>query len=250
MVSVGRDSVQRLSYLLRLQILVHIARHILDQQLCSSHWHQAIWQVSLARKNRFRVLFSRLFYSYTNIALFAYRTIKPTDHPLCAIMTLGEGWHNYHHVFPWDYKTAELGNYRYNMTTGFIDFFAKIGKYELPRWQTTVFAPTHKMTIVNLNSFSIGRLGIRSQIGIRWSCTKTHGTHWWRQLQIQQNQTGKSYFGWCCARIDWRRESCVGLGWCRHGSRYQEFGHNYQQDGISVCVSPYRAIRRRQKHKI
>lgn len=35
--------------------------------------------------------------------------------------------HNYHHVFPWDYKTAELGNYRYNITTAFIDFFAKIG---------------------------------------------------------------------------------------------------------------------------
>lgn len=42
-------------------------------------------------------------------------------------MTQGEGWHNYHHVFPWDYKTAELGNYRYNITTAFIDFFAKIG---------------------------------------------------------------------------------------------------------------------------
>lgn len=41
--------------------------------------------------------------------------------------TTGEGWHNYHHVFPWDYKTAELGNYRYNITTAFIDFFAKIG---------------------------------------------------------------------------------------------------------------------------
>lgn len=40
---------------------------------------------------------------------------------------LGEGWHNYHHVFPWDYKAAELGNYRANLTTAFIDFFAKIG---------------------------------------------------------------------------------------------------------------------------
>lgn len=26
-----------------------------------------------------------------------------------------------------DYKTAELGNYRMNLTTAFIDFFAKIG---------------------------------------------------------------------------------------------------------------------------
>ena len=41
-------------------------------------------------------------------------------------MAIGEGWHNYHHVFPWDYKTAELP-YRLNFTTLFIDFFAKIG---------------------------------------------------------------------------------------------------------------------------
>jgi hypothetical protein len=30
-------------------------------------------------------------------------------------------------AFPWDYKTAELGAYRHNITTGFIDLFAKIG---------------------------------------------------------------------------------------------------------------------------
>ena len=40
---------------------------------------------------------------------------------------MGEGWHNYHHVFPWDYKTAELGNYTLNFTTAFIDFFAWLG---------------------------------------------------------------------------------------------------------------------------
>jgi len=30
-------------------------------------------------------------------------------------------------VFPWDYKAGELGNYRTNITTAFIDFFASIG---------------------------------------------------------------------------------------------------------------------------
>lgn len=55
------------------------------------------------------------------------KSIRPTDHRLLGIMAHGEGWHNYHHVFPWDYKAAELGNYRYNISTGFIDFFAKIG---------------------------------------------------------------------------------------------------------------------------
>ena len=44
-----------------------------------------------------------------------------------AFAAFGEGWHNYHHVFPWDYKTAELGYYGLNFTTAFIDFFAKLG---------------------------------------------------------------------------------------------------------------------------
>lgn len=44
-----------------------------------------------------------------------------------AIAAFGEGWHNYHHVFPWDYKTSEMGDYKLNLSTAFIDFFAKIG---------------------------------------------------------------------------------------------------------------------------
>lgn len=43
------------------------------------------------------------------------------------ILALGEGWHNYHHAFPWDYKSGELGNYRSNYATLFIDCMAKIG---------------------------------------------------------------------------------------------------------------------------
>lgn len=44
-----------------------------------------------------------------------------------ALAAFGEGWHNYHHVFPWDYKTSELGEYKYNVSTAFIDFFSWIG---------------------------------------------------------------------------------------------------------------------------
>lgn len=39
---------------------------------------------------------------------------------------MGEGWHNYHHVFPWDYKAAEIP-WKINFTTFAIDMFAKIG---------------------------------------------------------------------------------------------------------------------------
>nr|CAD7610431.1 unnamed protein product [Timema genevievae] len=55
------------------------------------------------------------------------RSISPVENLAVSLAALGEGWHNYHHVFPWDYKTAELGDYTFNLTTAFIDMFAKIG---------------------------------------------------------------------------------------------------------------------------
>nr|QLI61964.1 desaturase 9 [Streltzoviella insularis] len=53
------------------------------------------------------------------------RFIKPVENKVVSLAALGEGWHNYHHVFPWDYRTSELG--RLNISTNFIDIFAKIG---------------------------------------------------------------------------------------------------------------------------
>lgn len=55
------------------------------------------------------------------------KRIKPTNNQLVSMFTLGEGSHNYHHVFPWDYLTSELGNSKFNLTTGFIDLCATIG---------------------------------------------------------------------------------------------------------------------------
>lgn len=43
-----------------------------------------------------------------------------------SLIAMGEGWHNYHHTFPWDYKAAELA-YFFNISTVFIDMFAAIG---------------------------------------------------------------------------------------------------------------------------
>lgn len=43
------------------------------------------------------------------------------------IVCLFPAWHNYHHCFPWDYKTSELPFYTFNASTAFIDFFAWLG---------------------------------------------------------------------------------------------------------------------------
>ncbi|XP_072938601.1 acyl-CoA Delta(11) desaturase-like [Epargyreus clarus] len=54
------------------------------------------------------------------------RSIMPVENFWVSIVASGEGWHNYHHTFPWDYKAAELPYY-VNLTTIFLDMFAKIG---------------------------------------------------------------------------------------------------------------------------
>ncbi|OXU32084.1 hypothetical protein TSAR_007841 [Trichomalopsis sarcophagae] len=53
--------------------------------------------------------------------------VKPTENATVSFFTLGEGWHNYHHSFPWDYKAAELPGYGLNASTGFIQAMAWLG---------------------------------------------------------------------------------------------------------------------------
>ncbi|KAH8383484.1 hypothetical protein KR009_008893 [Drosophila setifemur] len=55
------------------------------------------------------------------------KTMNPSENAYTSIMTFGEGWHNYHHVFPWDYRTSELGKHSLGLGTRWIDFFAQIG---------------------------------------------------------------------------------------------------------------------------
>lgn len=95
-------------------------------------WNESLWK-------SFFVLFNFRFCITLNIAFFVNsvahmwgqrpydKNISPVENIAVSIVALGEGWHNYHHVFPYDYKTAELGDYTFNLTTGFIDFFAWFG---------------------------------------------------------------------------------------------------------------------------
>lgn len=39
---------------------------------------------------------------------------------------MGEGWHNYHHTYPWDYRASELGQ-KFNLSTILLDAAAKVG---------------------------------------------------------------------------------------------------------------------------
>nr|XP_022900750.1 acyl-CoA desaturase 1-like [Onthophagus taurus] len=53
------------------------------------------------------------------------KTINPRENLFVSIVSTGEGWHNYHHTFPWDYKASEYG--KWNLTTHFLNLAAKLG---------------------------------------------------------------------------------------------------------------------------
>ncbi|CAG2172716.1 unnamed protein product [Oppiella nova] len=54
--------------------------------------------------------------------------IRPNENRCVAYLALGEGYHNYHHTFPYDYSASEYGwKDAFNPATAFIDLCAKYG---------------------------------------------------------------------------------------------------------------------------
>jgi len=53
--------------------------------------------------------------------------IAPVENVLVSFGTFGEGYHNFHHTFPWDYRAAE-GNLPFTISTKFINWMAAIGQ--------------------------------------------------------------------------------------------------------------------------
>jgi len=53
----------------------------------------------------------------------------PAENPFVAFITLGEGWHNWHHKYPFDYATSEFGfSAQFNPSKVVIDLLAMFGQ--------------------------------------------------------------------------------------------------------------------------
>lgn len=85
-----------------------------------------------------------------NLQLFfplIYRNINPTENMFVSAASFGDGWHNYHHVFPWDYRNSELWDYKLNISTAFVDLFAMIGwAYDLKTVPSEIVSKRVKRT--------------------------------------------------------------------------------------------------------
>jgi stearoyl-CoA desaturase (delta-9 desaturase) len=55
-------------------------------------------------------------------------SIWSAENPFVSVCALGEGWHNWHHKYPYDYAASEFGVHRqFNPTKLFIDICCALG---------------------------------------------------------------------------------------------------------------------------
>lgn len=53
----------------------------------------------------------------------------PAENPIVSFFAIGEGWHNWHHKYPFDYAASEFGvSSQYNPSKLFIDLMAAMGQ--------------------------------------------------------------------------------------------------------------------------
>lgn len=55
------------------------------------------------------------------------KNILPADNPLVSVLTIGEGWHNWHHEYPFDWRASKDEWYMWNPTARFIEFSKLLG---------------------------------------------------------------------------------------------------------------------------
>lgn len=72
--------------------------------------------------------------------------MNPVDNRYVSWMNGGEGWHNYHHVFPNDYRVSEIGGWHYDFTARLIGMFEKIG------WAYDLKKPNEKLVEMTIRN--------------------------------------------------------------------------------------------------
>ncbi|UXI16216.1 dihydrolipoyl dehydrogenase [Sarcoptes scabiei] len=84
--------------------------------------------------------------------------IAPTENKFVAFLTLGEGYHNYHHTFPWDYSTSEW-QWNLNPTTIVLDLLSKTGLVYDLRSASKEIIKLRKSRTGNLKQYQAQELG-------------------------------------------------------------------------------------------
>ena len=93
-------------------------------------WNEPLISAFLASNLRY---VCSLHFTWTVNSFAHWRGMKPYDKTICpsenmlvTFLALGEGFHNYHHTWPYDYRASEWGG-SYSLTTTLINIMAALG---------------------------------------------------------------------------------------------------------------------------
>ncbi|XP_015785334.1 acyl-CoA desaturase 1 [Tetranychus urticae] len=118
---------QREHYLKLFFILGFIVPALIPTLIWSESLWTSFWVCSVAR---YCSQLHRTWLVNSAAHMWGYRpydkSIASAENAIVSCLTLGEGHHNYHHTFPWDYSTSEWG-WSLNVTTMVIDLAQKVG---------------------------------------------------------------------------------------------------------------------------
>jgi len=105
----------------------------LPAYLCMVMWNETFWNGFLyAGVARYVFVLHCTFCVNSAAHFFGESTYDPSQPPaesaIVSFLTMGEGWHSWHHAFAFDYATSELGCLeQFNLTKFVIDCCANLG---------------------------------------------------------------------------------------------------------------------------
>ncbi|XP_014208059.1 acyl-CoA Delta(11) desaturase-like [Copidosoma floridanum] len=109
-------------------------------------WNESWYYSAMAQLVRF-IYTSNVTWSVNSLAHIwgtkpYNKNIAPVENSFVTYITNGEGWHNFHHVFPFDYRCPEFAG-RHDPTAKVIEIFAKIGwAYDLRKTKDSMITST------------------------------------------------------------------------------------------------------------
>lgn len=95
-------------------------------------WNEPVIVVIFGNFFRYVMSLNQAWLVNSAAHIYGYRhydkSIQPRENKMVVYLSMGEGYHNYHHTFPWDYSASEHGwRKNFNAATAFIDLMAWLG---------------------------------------------------------------------------------------------------------------------------
>jgi len=106
---------------------------VLPAQVCSHFWGEDFWNAFfVAGAFRYCVVLHFTWLVNSGAHLYGdhpYDVLSyPAENPFVSWCAVGEGWHNWHHKYPFDYAASEFGvSSQFNPSKLLIDMMAKVG---------------------------------------------------------------------------------------------------------------------------